>query len=228
MPGHGRRDVHVVMNWGMRPLLSLPALSVLSGLSRRIRREDGVVALETFFSMLLILMTTFLFWGVASMLHNQAVLNGAVQLAAQESLIVYDRLTYREDDPSQAAATVEDIARSVYLESTSSLMSDRAVREALNAPGERGGEGGSLSWTLECSSDYSNFRPENCGQAFELGRVERVRTTATTIDGAWILDFVNNVNPFPTRNYTLTATGAAYSSGPCSRVNEEVRRVNGC
>lgn len=200
------------MNWRMQRFLSL-----LSNLSRRTRREDGVVALETFFAMILIVMMTILFWGVAAMLHNQAVLNGATQLAAQESLIVYDRLTFREDsEVNQNNAEIEAraVAEDVYYESARGVVSEQFVGGSVGE--SRALVVNALDWQIHCGPDWGvNMQPGNCGTG-DNGRVEQVVTRATSPAGLWLVDWINNVSPSQ-ESFTLSARGAAYAAGPCAR-----------
>lgn len=214
MPGHGRQDVQVVLNWRMRQ----PSLLSVSS---RARREDGVVALETFFSILLIFVMTVLFWGVAAMLHNQAVLNGATQLAAQESLIVYDRLTFRKDtDANQDAAEAEARATAVdvYYESTRGMLNERFVGGSFTESRELAAN--ALTWQITCGRDWgSSLSNGNCGQGDD-GRVEQVTANATAPAGLWLVDWLNDASP-SRADATLSARGAAYAAGPCARTAAE-------
>ena len=194
----------------------------MSLLTKRLRSEDGIVALETFFSVLLVITTTIVFWGVAAMLHNQAVLNGGTQLAAQESLMAYDRFTYSEGVRSnQALADASAVASDIYQESAHGLLDDqfKTTRPTPDA----------IAFSIACAPDYAS-RPgssSNCGLANAQGRIETVTVSGGAPAATWMADFLNGVS-YKKTNLHLHSTAQATSGGPCTSVETDILALSQC
>jgi hypothetical protein len=202
-------DVQVVENWGVERSLS----SRLNPWSR-LAREDGIIALETLFSMMLIFFMTFIFYTLSAALHNQAVMNGATQLAAQESIMAYDRLAYRTESPTRQQVLqgqITQIATDVYQESARGLLagfgSAKPSAQPISFPNGQ---------PLACGSDYVNFSPGNCGTG-DGGRIEQLQVEGTAPMSLSFLGSIVNLSSGSQASASLHAIGVAYSAGPCAR-----------
>jgi hypothetical protein len=197
--------------WIARLSLTARKLAERAGCAERLRSDEGVVALEAFFSVMLVLATTLMFWSGAVLLHNQAVVQGATQLAAQESIMAYDRSNYRDVRGGQAQIT--GTAQAVYAESAKGLLDDPFKTSRPVAQG--------FQVSFACAATYPNqggsFSPGNCGSGTG-GRVEQIDVQGNAPTGAWVLDFINGVAA-QKRDYVLSGHGVAYSAGPCSSVD---------
>jgi hypothetical protein len=199
-------------------------VGALRSLSARLARQEGVVALETLFSIVLIVFSTLLFWGGAAVLHNKAVLQGSVQLAAQEAILAYDRASYRQGDTRSAQALARRIAENVYRESASGLLSDQL---GLTTP-----VAADPAFRIECGpefpSDGGALSQANCGADNDQGRVERVVVEGRADVSIWLFDWLATGASFSReeRGFTLRATGVAYSSGTCSRTGSDIAFVS--
>lgn len=174
---------------------------------RRLRSEEGVVALEAFFSIILVMTMTMMFWGVAVLLHNQTVLDGATQLAAQEGVIVYDRTSYREGDVTAAREAAEQAAFWVYDESSLWLIGDQY---GVNLP-----FADKPVLEIACAPDYSAaFSPGACGTS--NGRVARMSVDGSAPSSFFLLD-IFSVATREQHDANLRSRGVSFSAGPCAR-----------
>ncbi len=181
---------------------------------QRLRRQEGASALEGFFAIALMIMTIVVVVGVATVIHNQSVLNGAAQLAAQQGLVTYDRQTYRGDDPGQVAfRNSYNVAAAVAREDSQNMMASQA----------RGDSGpgsvvlASSDYQLVCGSDFNSLSPYSCLSADPNGaRAEKVTVTIHANTKLLMLDFFSFIPAVPSE-VTLTAKASAVSEGPSGR-----------
>lgn len=148
-----------------------------------------------------------LFWACAIVVYNQAIINGATQLAASQALTMYDRMTYRGQPSNQAMNTASVIANSVFNEASQNLLNDQF------GTGDPQGEAAISVDPISCATDYGQpFSPANCS-GYGNARVEKLTVHSSSNVSIWWLTPLMDNSAF---NYLLTigADGTAYSAGP--------------
>lgn len=201
----------------------------MPSLANRLRAEGGIVALETLFSVIMVFTTTFMFFGVAAMLHNQAVLNGATQLASQESLMAYDRFTYSEGAAGRrnlAIAEAANIANDVYREGAHGLIDDQFQ---VSQPAQHIM---AMGFDLKCAPDYATAADGggsagSCGATDASGRIETVIVSGGAPAATWLTDPLNGI-PYTRINNYLSSSAKATSGGPCTRAESDIYGYTQC
>lgn len=190
-----------------------------------LNREAGAVALETYLSVVMIFTISIIFWGVAAMLANQSTLNGATQLAAQESLMAYDRLTYTNDPRSGVVAssinTANIIANDIYLESAHGLIDDQ-LKSTHPTPD-------AIKFSLLCASDYSSNGgipgSVTCGSAGSF--VETVLVRGGAPGAVWLLAPLSGVG-YNKQSLHIHSSSQATSSGACTSLESPLGSLQQC
>jgi len=170
----------------------------------RTRGERGAIFLEALISIFLLISLSLVVWALATIIFNQAILNGSAQMAAHESIIVYDRGSYRDALNQTASDDAFGTATAIVNEDTRGLVGadNTPSSDASNLPD-------SADFELDCAPDFgATFQPcETSG-----GRVERATVTIDSTTTYRLFDTIlGAVTP---NELTQHATGYAYSSGP--------------
>jgi len=118
------------------------------GVLREIRyhaaRNKGAVGLEALLSIILLFVAFYALWGVALVIYNQSRLNTATQLAAQSSILIFNRRAYRGQDNGRyqnAYNQAQHVGWSVFRENSCGMLPDEITGEAADddcyaAPGQ--------------------------------------------------------------------------------------------
>lgn len=83
---------------------------------RKIQNQQGVVAVEALFSLMLLFVALIAMWGIGLVIYNQTKLNTATQLASQAGLVTINRTSYREPVTLENALRARFAAETVFRE----------------------------------------------------------------------------------------------------------------
>lgn len=183
-------------------------------LLKTLSASDGASALEAFFAISLIIASTIVVVGIASVMNNQSVLNGAAQMAAQQALVDYDRQTYRGADPGNSARDhAYRVAVSVAREDSRNMIASQVKGDTAPSPAElQPGD-----FQLVCGPDFSALDANNCnGSTPDFARAEKVTVTLHANVKLLMLDIGSWLPGIPS-SWTITATSYAVSEGPQGR-----------
>lgn len=179
---------------------------------RHLRKQSGATALEGFFGIMLIVVCTIVVVGVAIVVHNQSVLNGAAQLAAQQALMNYDRQSYRGDDSDGSYfRSAANVAYSIAQENSRNLLAGLDSGSGVASPASL------QSFTLECGPDFDAMSDEGCNANDPNdARAEKVTVTITARTSFLFFDLFSFLPKMPS-SISQTATASAVSRGPEGR-----------
>lgn len=183
-------------------------------LLKALRSGQGVTTLETFFSIGLIVASSIVVVGIASVMNNQSVLNGAAQMAAQQALVYYDRNTYRGNDIADTVRNnAELVAASVATEDSRNMIASQVKGDTAPSPATLADS----DFSITCGPDFSDLSAGNCTSAGpNFSRAEKVTVTLHAQVKLLMLDIGGWIPGVPSA-WTITATSYAVSEGPVGR-----------
>jgi hypothetical protein len=191
-----------------------PFKSFIYKLLRSSRSQSGASALEAFFAISLIVAVTVTIVGIASVMNNQAVLNGAAQMAAQQALVDYDRSTYRGGDPGGASFEhAYRVAVSVAREDSRNMIASQEKGDTAPTAAELQPS----DFSLECGPDFNNLSAGNCNSPDpNSSKAEKITVTLHAQVKLLMLQMGSWLPGIPSQ-WTISSTSYAVSEGPQGR-----------
>lgn len=193
-------------------------LSKLISARRAAQAQRGQVALEAFFSFLMMIGAFVVVWSVAVAIYNQSKLQTATQLSAQGALLVYDRETYRGQNVGfsyfAAVGRAQNVADSLFQTNACGMVPDQTRGETpvdCDNP-----DPDAMDLTIECAAGLDGpYSARSCvtGGAAQA-RALRVQTEAHAFQGITFLEPLASDNHPEYSSLPIAGKASAYAYYP--------------